>query len=49
MHRIRFQCALCKELQRVNAFITKIADEKFARIDIQRTGYAPVTALQVRP
>ncbi len=29
---------MCKELQRINTFIGKMADDKFARLDVQRTG-----------
>jgi hypothetical protein len=27
-----------QELQRINTFISKMADDKFTRIDVQRTG-----------
>ncbi len=34
----RFLLLLCKELQRLNSFIAKLADDKFNRIDVQRAG-----------
>ncbi|KAJ9505696.1 hypothetical protein QJQ45_024225 [Haematococcus lacustris] len=43
--RIKFISLLCSELQRINTFITTLAEDKFARLDVERTGQVAVSSL----
>ncbi|GFH21384.1 MgtE_N domain-containing protein [Haematococcus lacustris] len=43
--RIKFISLLCSELQRINTFITTLAEDKFARLDVERKGEVAVSSL----
>lgn len=34
----RFLLILCNELQRINTFVGKLAEDKFAKLDVSRSG-----------